>query len=164
VSAPLYSLSPPCQHCPQLRWEPQCVASTLQPQQQPMPRTRPCKLSALFQSAGNTVQDPATCKQTLTHPLAQWTCPPRCLSKQGLATTTTNSDTDAWHSFLHYRYYILILACVVGKDIQWLRNACLAAALLFPAVAALHGIVLASLHLDGKSLVALEGLTADKKL
>jgi hypothetical protein len=28
----------------------------------------------------------------------------------------------------------------------------LAAALLFPAVAALHGIVLASLHLDGKSL------------
>ncbi|KAE9366917.1 hypothetical protein N431DRAFT_495289 [Stipitochalara longipes BDJ] len=47
-----------------------------------------------------------------------------------------------------YLYYILILACVVGKNIQWLRNACLAAALLFPAVAALHGIVLASLHLD----------------
>ncbi|RHZ73109.1 hypothetical protein CDV55_108034 [Aspergillus turcosus] len=31
---------------------------------------------------------------------------------------------------------------------EWLRNACLAAALLFPAVAALHGIVLASLHIE----------------
>ncbi|KAF7122939.1 hypothetical protein CNMCM5793_001115 [Aspergillus hiratsukae] len=30
----------------------------------------------------------------------------------------------------------------------WLRNACLAAALLFPTVAALHGIVLASLHIE----------------
>lgn len=28
-------------------------------------------------------------------------------------------------------------------------NACLAAALLFPAVAAIHGIVLATLHVDG---------------
>ncbi|KAM0109325.1 hypothetical protein ACP6JB_004912 [Aspergillus fumigatus] len=31
---------------------------------------------------------------------------------------------------------------------EWLRNACLAAALLFPAVAALHSIVLASLHIE----------------
>jgi hypothetical protein len=53
-------------------------------------------------------------------------------------------------AFLHFRYYILILACIVGKDFVWLRNACLAAALLFPAVAALHGIVLASLHLNSK--------------
>ncbi|KAF4220642.1 hypothetical protein CNMCM6805_007311 [Aspergillus fumigatiaffinis] len=30
---------------------------------------------------------------------------------------------------------------------EWLRNACLAAALLFPAVGALHSIVLASLHI-----------------
>lgn len=44
-------------------------------------------------------------------------------------------------------YYVLIAACVVGKNIQWLRTACLAAALLFPAVAAIHGIVLVVLHL-----------------
>ncbi|RHZ63795.1 uncharacterized protein CDV56_109209 [Aspergillus thermomutatus] len=38
--------------------------------------------------------------------------------------------------------------CVFGRRAEWLRNACLAAALLFPAVAALHSIVLASLHID----------------
>lgn len=35
-----------------------------------------------------------------------------------------------------------------------LRNACLAAALLFPAVAALHGIVLAAVHVDGESTMS----------
>lgn len=49
-----------------------------------------------------------------------------------------------------FLYYILIAACVFARKAEWLRNACLAAALLFPAVAALHGIVLASLHVDGK--------------
>jgi len=32
-----------------------------------------------------------------------------------------------------------------------IKKACLAAALVFPAVAAIHGIVLAALHRDGKS-------------
>lgn len=50
----------------------------------------------------------------------------------------------------YYRYYVLITTCVFGRRAEWLRNACLAAALLFPAVAALHGIVLASLHIEGK--------------
>ncbi|GFG11435.1 hypothetical protein IFM61606_03194 [Aspergillus udagawae] len=45
-------------------------------------------------------------------------------------------------------YYVLITTCVFGRRAEWLRNACLAAALLFPAVGALHGIVLASLHID----------------
>jgi hypothetical protein len=36
--------------------------------------------------------------------------------------------------------------------------------LLFPAVAALHGIVLASLHLDGKSLKRARALIADRML
>ncbi|EKV19577.1 Transcription factor [Penicillium digitatum] len=46
-------------------------------------------------------------------------------------------------------YYVLIAACVVARKVEWIRNACLAAVLLFPAVAALHGIVLAVLHVDG---------------
>lgn len=48
------------------------------------------------------------------------------------------------------RYYILVAACVLARKAEWLRNACLAAALLFPAVAALHGIVLAAVHVKGK--------------
>lgn len=40
-------------------------------------------------------------------------------------------------------------ACVFARKAEWLRNACLAAALLFPAVAAIHGIVLTALHVDG---------------
>ncbi|KAF4624032.1 hypothetical protein G7Y89_g14144 [Cudoniella acicularis] len=40
-------------------------------------------------------------------------------------------------------------ACVFAQKLEWLRNACLAAALLFPAVAALHGITLAAVHVDG---------------
>lgn len=38
-----------------------------------------------------------------------------------------------------------------GKKADWIKNACLAAVLLFPAVAALHGITLAALHVDGES-------------
>ncbi|KAK3303649.1 uncharacterized protein B0T15DRAFT_486999 [Chaetomium strumarium] len=45
-------------------------------------------------------------------------------------------------------YYILVAACVLARKTEWLRNACLAAALIFPATAAIHGIVLAALHLD----------------
>lgn len=47
------------------------------------------------------------------------------------------------------RYYVLVAACVFARKSDWLRNACLAAALLFPAVAALHGIVLAAIHIEG---------------
>ncbi|TID13765.1 transferase family III protein [Venturia nashicola] len=46
-------------------------------------------------------------------------------------------------------YYVLVAACVIGRKSKLLMNACLAAALLFPAVAAIHGIVLAALHVDG---------------
>ncbi|PSR84072.1 hypothetical protein BD289DRAFT_461078 [Coniella lustricola] len=45
-------------------------------------------------------------------------------------------------------YYVLVAACVFGRGSEWLRGACLAAALLLPAVAALHGIVLAAVHVD----------------
>lgn len=40
-------------------------------------------------------------------------------------------------------------ACVFAQNIKWLRKACVAGALLFPAVAAIHGVVLAALHVDG---------------
>jgi hypothetical protein len=40
---------------------------------------------------------------------------------------------------------------VVARKVEVIRNACLAAVLLFPAVAALHAIVLAVLHVDGES-------------
>ncbi|KAL4926357.1 uncharacterized protein BDV17DRAFT_156239 [Aspergillus undulatus] len=46
-------------------------------------------------------------------------------------------------------YYVLIATCVFARKEEWLRNACLAGALLFPAIAALHGIVLAAIHVDG---------------
>ncbi|CAD0058451.1 unnamed protein product, partial [Aureobasidium pullulans] len=47
-------------------------------------------------------------------------------------------------------YYVLVVLCVFGKKTDWIKNACLAAVLLFPAVAALHGITLAALHNDSK--------------
>ncbi|KAI1874446.1 hypothetical protein JX265_004654 [Neoarthrinium moseri] len=46
-------------------------------------------------------------------------------------------------------YYVLVAACLGFRKVNWLKRACLAAALLLPAVAAIHGIVLASLHTDG---------------
>ncbi|KAK0124721.1 hypothetical protein ONS96_008604 [Cadophora gregata f. sp. sojae] len=46
-------------------------------------------------------------------------------------------------------YYVLVATCVFARKTEWLRNACLAAALIFPAVAAVHGIVLAAMHVDG---------------
>ncbi|KAH7007147.1 hypothetical protein EDB80DRAFT_718283 [Ilyonectria destructans] len=46
-------------------------------------------------------------------------------------------------------YYTLVAACILAKRVGWVVNACLAAALLLPAVAAIHGIVLTALHVDG---------------
>ena len=53
-------------------------------------------------------------------------------------------------SHVDNRYYVLVAACVLARKQEWLRNAVLAAALLVPAVAALHGIVLAAMHIEGK--------------
>ncbi|KFY69429.1 hypothetical protein V496_00253 [Pseudogymnoascus sp. VKM F-4515 (FW-2607)] len=47
------------------------------------------------------------------------------------------------------RYYVLVFACVFARNVKWLRKACLAATLLFPAVAAIHGIVLAAVPTHG---------------
>ncbi|CAF3451965.1 unnamed protein product [Fusarium graminearum] len=43
-------------------------------------------------------------------------------------------------------YYVLIAACLVARREEWLVNPCLAAALVLPAVAAIHGIVLVAMH------------------
>ena len=48
-----------------------------------------------------------------------------------------------------YLYYVLIATCVLGRGSDFLKRACLAATLLLPAIAALHGIVLASYHVEG---------------
>ena len=45
-------------------------------------------------------------------------------------------------------YYCLVAACIFARKVEWLRNACLAAALLVPMVAAIHAIVLASEHIS----------------
>ncbi|KAL2116062.1 hypothetical protein VTJ04DRAFT_10317 [Mycothermus thermophilus] len=46
-------------------------------------------------------------------------------------------------------YYVLVAACIIARKAEYVRNACLAAALLNPAIAALHAIVLAAVHSDG---------------
>ena len=51
------------------------------------------------------------------------------------------------------RYYVLVATCVFARKEEWLRGACLAAALLFPAVAAIHGIVLAAVHVNGENML-----------
>ena len=48
------------------------------------------------------------------------------------------------------RYYVLIAACLVARREEWLVNPCLAAALVLPAVAAIHGIVLTAMHNPGE--------------
>ncbi|OBR15030.1 CoA-transferase family III [Colletotrichum higginsianum IMI 349063] len=48
-------------------------------------------------------------------------------------------------------YYALVATCVLARKAEWIRNVGLAAALILPAVAAVHGIVLAALHVDGSS-------------
>ncbi|KAL2264583.1 hypothetical protein VTJ83DRAFT_7093 [Remersonia thermophila] len=46
-------------------------------------------------------------------------------------------------------YYVLVAACIFARRTEWLRNTCLVAALVTPAIAALHAIVLSALHVDG---------------
>ncbi|KAK1574468.1 uncharacterized protein LY79DRAFT_367115 [Colletotrichum navitas] len=46
-------------------------------------------------------------------------------------------------------YYALVATCVLARKAEWIRNVGLAAALILPAVAAVHGIFLAALHVDG---------------
>ncbi|KAL4954720.1 hypothetical protein BDW69DRAFT_136941 [Aspergillus filifer] len=83
---------------------------------------------------------------------------PSVLLPRAAARNATNIGLDvvcAWPVSGQYGpgtrvlYYVLVSACVFARKEEWLRNACLAGALLFPAIAALHGIVLAAIHRDG---------------
>jgi hypothetical protein len=49
-----------------------------------------------------------------------------------------------------FLYYVLVATCVFLRKHEWLRNACLAAALVVPSISALHGIVLTSYHVNGQ--------------
>lgn len=55
-------------------------------------------------------------------------------------------------------------ACIFARKLEWIRSACLAAALLFPAVAALHGIVLATLHRNGKSQLVVAAVRLEERI
>lgn len=48
-----------------------------------------------------------------------------------------------------FRYYVLIATCLLARKVERLVNAFLAVGLILPAVAPLHGIVLAALHKEG---------------
>lgn len=89
--------------------------------------------------------------------------PPQPLtSLQANASTATRNSTSgpppgisvvcAWPVSGQYGpgsrilFYVLIAACLIARKNEFIRNACLAGALLFPAVAALHAITLAALH------------------
>ncbi|KAM0719432.1 hypothetical protein Q7P37_005337 [Cladosporium fusiforme] len=89
--------------------------------------------------------------------------PPQPISTvhDSLATNTTDSPPDhppaitvicAWPVSGQYGpgsrilFYVLIAACLIARKNEPIRNACLAGALLLPAVAALHAITLAALH------------------
>ena len=49
-----------------------------------------------------------------------------------------------------YLYYGLVAICIFARREEWLREPCLAAALLLPALASIHAIVLACYSNVGK--------------
>lgn len=46
-------------------------------------------------------------------------------------------------------YYALVVICIFATHIEWMRGASLAAALLFPAVAAVHALIISSTSQSG---------------
>ncbi|RWA10468.1 hypothetical protein EKO27_g4632 [Xylaria grammica] len=71
---------------------------------------------------------------TLTEPVVQVVCAWPLSGQYGFGTRIL--------------YYILVATCVIARRTEWLRNACLAGALLLPAVAAVHAVVLAAVHVN----------------
>jgi hypothetical protein len=49
-----------------------------------------------------------------------------------------------------YLYYGLVVVCIFARRHEWLREPCLAAALLFPALASIHAIIMACYSDSGK--------------
>lgn len=80
-------------------------------------------------------------------PLLLLTLPPSLVAMSGITAAAVKQHQQLTSEL--DSYYVLVATCVLGKNSEWLKAACLAAALLLPAVAALHGIVLAAVHVDG---------------
>ncbi|KAH9843311.1 transferase family III protein, partial [Teratosphaeria destructans] len=76
------------------------------------------------------------------------TSPPANTTNQALQVVCAWPVSGQYGPGARILYYVLIVACIFARKTEWLRNACLAAALLLPAVAAIHGIVLAAAHAD----------------
>jgi hypothetical protein len=57
-------------------------------------------------------------------------------------------------------YYVLVITCIFARKAEWLKTACLAAALVFPAVASIHALVLAGAHVNGAFLCHLQDVQA----
>ncbi|KAK1908187.1 hypothetical protein P3342_013507 [Pyrenophora teres f. teres] len=74
------------------------------------------------------------------------TAPPASVTLQVVCAWPISSNYGAGSRIL---YYILVAACVAFRKAEWLRNTCLAAVLILPAVSAFQGIVLASAHTSG---------------
>ncbi|CAO2658005.1 Nn.00g072650.m01.CDS01 [Neocucurbitaria sp. VM-36] len=74
-------------------------------------------------------------------------------SHETMAAIVVDPDLFQPYQTAHKRrqilYYVLVAACVTFRKAEWLRNACLAAALVLPAISALHGLVLAFEHVNG---------------
>ena len=49
-----------------------------------------------------------------------------------------------------YLYYALVAVCIFARRLEWLREPCLAAALILPALASIHAIVLAYYSNSGR--------------
>ena len=49
-----------------------------------------------------------------------------------------------------YLYYGLVAVCIFARKHEWLREPCLAAALLFPALSSIHAIIMACYSDSGK--------------
>jgi hypothetical protein len=52
-----------------------------------------------------------------------------------------------------FSYYVLIGILIFARKLESARDAALTAALLFPTVAGIHGILLAAVHVDGQLYV-----------
>jgi hypothetical protein len=64
-------------------------------------------------------------------------------------------------------YYVLVVLCIFARKSNWMRSACLAAALLVPAVAAIHAIILVADAREGvpaRGSLPLMGSSADHVL
>ncbi|KAL6230319.1 hypothetical protein BDW75DRAFT_244911 [Aspergillus navahoensis] len=82
-------------------------------------------------------------------PLAPAAVAPNNATEIGLEVVCSWPVSGQYGPGTRVLYYVLIAACVFARKEEWVRNACLAGALLLPAIAALHGIVLAAVHVDG---------------